>query len=315
MKISIVTPTFNRIDYLENTIKSIVFQEGDFDLEYIIQDGGSDSELIGLLEKWKSKIDSGILEIKCNSLSFDYYIEKDAGMYDALNKGFSKTTGDVMAWLNSDDMYHPFALAAVAGVFSQYKDVDWITGIPNSYNSQGVSSGFDRFPDTYSRHYIGAGYYDVKYLAQGFNWIQQESSFWRRELWDKAGGKLDTRFKYAADFYLWRAFAQYAELVKVEAFLGGFRVHDNQITANPNSYSDELPERVPPPAGLSILNRTIKKLPLVKPLFFNKHKGFPLLNILGLRFDRLVGRTIQWSYEKNAWEIFWKSIVLSCLIT
>lgn len=309
MKISIVTPTFNRLEFLEETIESVVFQTGDFDLEYIVQDGGSDSQLIAILQKWKRRIDNGEISIKCNSLSFEFYIEDDEGMYDALNKGFSKTTGDVMTWLNSDDMYHPFALSAITSVFTKYNDVDWITGIPNSYNSQGFSAGFDRFPDTYSRSYIGAGYYDVRYFGHGFNWIQQESCFWRRNLWKKAGNKLNTKFKYAADFYLWQTFSEYADLVKVEAFLGGFRVHDNQITANPNSYSDELPARTPPPLGLKILSKVMRNAPIIKPIFFNKYKGFPVINMLGLRFDLLTGRTIQWSYGKNDWELIWKSIV------
>ncbi len=308
MKISVVTPTFNRMDFIENTIASIIFQEGDFDLEYIVQDGGSDSQLIDILQKWKGLIDGGEIEIKCNSLSFDFYVESDDGMYDALNKGFSRTTGDVMAWLNSDDMYHPYALATIASLFTQYGDVDWITGIPNSYNSQGFRTGYDSFPDTYSRAYIGAGYYDVKYIGYGFNWIQQESCFWRRPLWEKAGSKLNTKFKYAADYYLWRTFSQHAELVKVEAFLGGFRVHDDQITASPNAYSDELPVTTPPPLGLKILNRALKNLPLLKPIFFNRYKGFPAINILGLKFDHLTGRTIQWSYGNNCWELIWKSI-------
>lgn len=309
MRISIITPTYNRISYLDATINSIVSQQGDFELEYIIQDGGSEPELIAILEKWHDRIKSKQFEIHCNSIDFKYYVESDEGMYDAISRGFTKASGDIMAWLNSDDMYHPYALQTVLKVFTKYADVCWITGIPNSYNDQGSRAGFDRFPPSYSKKFLAAGYYDVKFLDYGFNWIQQESTFWRASLWRQAGAALDSNYRYAADFHLWRQFARYTDLVKVESFLGGFRVHDDQFTANPEVYRNELPEIEKPPFGLKCLRQLLNTFPTAKKLFFNAKKGFPLMNFLGLKFSHLTGRVIEWSFNEKEWVMRWKSII------
>lgn len=309
MKISIVTPTFNRTTYLNQTIESVLSQKGDFEIEYIVQDGGSGEELIGILEQWKRKLEEGKVEIGCNGVEFNYFVEKDSGMYDAINRGFAKCTGEVMAWINSDDMYHPYAFTTVTQVFGAFDNVFWITGIPNSYNLYGSRSGFDTFPQSYSRKFLAEGFYDVRFLEYGFNWIQQESTFWRRGLWNKIGGKLDTRYRYAADFYLWQSFAAHADLVRVESFLGGYRSHEDQITADPDIYNNELPERNEPPAGLRRLNRLLKKMPVCSKLFFNKRKGYPWLGMLGLKFEDLTGRSVVWSFREKAWKIVWKAIV------
>ena len=309
MKISIITPTFNRTTYLNQTIESIVTQKGDFELEYIIQDGGSGQELIDILEKWKRKIDNNQIEIGCKKLTFNYFIEKDNGMYDAINKGFEKATGEIMAWLNSDDMYHPYALNTVSQIFKKFSNVQWITGIPNSYNSFGCRSGFDKFPEAYSRKYIQDGFYDVKFVDYGFNWIQQESTFWNRDLWEKIGSKISTKTKYASDFYLWQSFAKHADLVRVDSFLGGYRSHEDQITASPELYTNELPDRSNPPNGLRLLKKTLDSFSITRKLFFNKRKGSPFMNILKINYNHLIGRVIMWSFAKNDWIIFHKAIV------
>ena len=164
MKITIVTPTYKRAGYLDAAILSVLGQAGDFSIEYIVQDGGSGSDVLDVLRKWDTDIKSGKFVPRCCGIEFKYVVEKDRGMYDALNKGFAGTSGDVMAWINSDDMYHPYAFATIARIYEQFPDVDWLTGIPNSYNFYGGRGGRDIFPDAYSRRFIEKGYYDVKYL-------------------------------------------------------------------------------------------------------------------------------------------------------
>ena len=104
MKISIVTPVLQRPEYLDQTIRSVVTQQGDFEIEYIVQNGGSDSRVIAILTKWEKLIKTGQFESQCSSLTFKWYDEKDSGMYDALNRGFARTSGDILAWINSDDL-------------------------------------------------------------------------------------------------------------------------------------------------------------------------------------------------------------------
>jgi glycosyltransferase involved in cell wall biosynthesis len=309
MRISIVTPTFQRVEYLNQTIESIVTQKGDFELEYIIQDGGSGAEVLDLLRYWENRVAHAEFTGSCKRLEFLVHSEPDNGMYEAINKGFSRATGDIMAWLNSDDMYHPCALQSVTAIFRTFPDIQWLTGIPNSFNETGSRTGFDTFPGAYSRKYLRLGYYDVAYVKSGFNWVQQESTFWRKSLWEKAGAQLPSRYRYAADFHLWREFARHSDLVKVYTFLGGFRVHRNQITADPTLYRRELPDIPPPPASLAFLKRLFDWLPPTRKLFFNRRRGRPFLNLLGLSFGDLTGRTVQWSFSENDWIISLRSIL------
>lgn len=308
MKISIVTPVFDRPDFLDDTINSILSQKGSFDLEYIIQNGGTDIQVNSKLDIWQAKVDSGYFEGNCKSLRFEVYNEPDKNMYDGLNKGFRKTTGDIMAWLNSDDMYHPYALQTVNQVFSKFQNIYWLTGIPNSYNKFGSRSGYDKFPNVYSQFFLEKGYYDVTYFKYGFNWIQQESTFWRRELWTKHGRELRTDLKFASDFHLWLSFAKYSDLVRIDSFLGGFRVHDNQLTNDPHGYSRELPQREELSEGYKALKKLIDSNYDFKKCFFNEKSGEPYISLLGLKFEHLVGRSVCWDFNNGDWKIVLKSI-------
>src|SRR5262245_563720 len=122
--ITIVTPTYNSAPYLEATIQSLLAQHYPA-LEYIIIDGGSTDGNLDIIERYQSHL--------------AYHVsEPDNGMYDALDKGFRQSTGDIMAWLNSDDMLPTWALHTVADVFSALPQVDWITSIrPLIWNRAG----------------------------------------------------------------------------------------------------------------------------------------------------------------------------------
>ena len=113
-KVSIITPSFNQSEYLEQTILSVLNQ-GYPNLEYIIIDGGSTDGSVKIINKYTDK------------LSF-WLSETDKGMYDAINKGFKKCTGEIFAWINSDDVYFDNALQVAADIFTQIPEVDWITG-------------------------------------------------------------------------------------------------------------------------------------------------------------------------------------------
>ncbi len=212
-RISIVTPSYNQASYLEATIRSVLLQ-GYPNLEYIVIDGGSSDGSVDIIHKYASWL--------------AYWVsEPDQGQYDAINKGFSYSTGEIMAWLNSDDMYVPNSLYMISEVFTQLKNsVQWITGLSAYWNDKDFLFHINNYP-RYSAQLIRLGYYD----GRGFNFIQQESTFWTRELWQKAGGKLDTNMELASDFELWCRFAQFTELFFVPLVLGGFRVHTEQKTA------------------------------------------------------------------------------------
>jgi glycosyltransferase involved in cell wall biosynthesis len=144
-----------------------------------------------------------------------YWIsEKDEGLGHALNKGFSHTSGEIMAWINSDDMYTPWSLKVVAEVFTQFPSVMWIVGFNSWWNSAGAMTSASRAPKNI---------YD--FLLGNYAWIQQESVFWRRKLWEKAGGYINQDYKLMVDGELWTRFFLHEELYSVDCILGGYRVH------------------------------------------------------------------------------------------
>ena len=117
------------------------------------------------------------------------------------------------------------------------------------------------------------------------------------------------RYKYAADFQLWHAFAEHAELVKLNSFLGGYRFHGNQITADPQRYLAELPPNPGMPAGWCRLYRALAHLPSTRRLVFNARRGKPLLPLLRLEWEWLFGPTIGWSFASSRWETTLSPIV------
>ena len=207
-KISIVTPSFNQGEFLEECIDSILSQNYP-NLEYIIMDGGS--------------TDLSILTIKKYEKYLTYWQSKpDGGHYVALNEGFSKTTGEIMAWLNSDDKYHPNAFFKVAAAFSKHKSVEWLTGKATQWNREGTLDYIDEITRNWSRSYFLHEVYEKRHF------LQQESTFWRRSLWKKAGSKLRDDLELAADFELWLRFSRYSKCFIVDDIIGGFRSHGDQ---------------------------------------------------------------------------------------
>ncbi|WP_051296217.1 glycosyltransferase family 2 protein [Eisenibacter elegans] len=210
-KISIVTPSYNQGKFIEETILSVLNQNYP-NLEYIIIDGGSTDETIDIINKYASKL--------------SYWVsEPDGGMYYAIQKGFEKSSGDIMAWINSDDKYHPGAFDIIRQVFEQFPMVEWLTGIPTVWNESGLCVAVNPLYN-WSKYEMYSGEY---YQQQ--RWIQQESTFWRRSLWEKAGGYMNTELQLAGDFELWLRFFQYTKLYPLQALIAGFRIQAEQQTA------------------------------------------------------------------------------------
>lgn len=217
-RISVVTPTFNRRTFLEHTLRSVLDQ-GYPNLEYIVVDGGSTDGSVDLIRSHEQRLAAWISE-------------PDAGQYDAINKGFARSTGEVMAWINSDDLYTPWTLSVVGEIFASLPDVQWITSSNKLVaDDQGRAvNGGGRWPRT-----CRDGFLKGENLAAGpwysTDWIQQESTFWRRSLWEKAGGYVDASMKLAADFELWLRMFQHADIHCVPTPLALYRNHRGQKTA------------------------------------------------------------------------------------
>lgn len=216
-KISIVTPSFNQGKYLEDTILSIISQNYP-NLEYIIIDGGSTDNSVEVIKKYEHYL--------------KYWVSKpDNGQYHAINKGFSIASGEILAWLNSDDKYTPWTFQIIAEVFSTFSEIQWSTALyPLIWNEHGHAVGCS-FIEGYSRHGFlkGENLPGNGWHAKG--WIQQESTFFRKSLWDLSGGAIDTTYRLAGDFELWARFYQYSELYGIGTPIAGFRMHGDQKTA------------------------------------------------------------------------------------
>jgi len=203
--ISIVTPSFNQDEYVGATIASVLDQ-GYPRLEYVVQDGGSrDSspEIIrrhaARLTRWESR--------------------RDNGQAHAINLGFVGTTGEIMAYLNSDDLLLPGSLAYVAAYFAAHPEVDVVYGHRVLVDEQGREIG---------RWVLPA--HDDEALAY-FDFVPQETMFWRRRAWDAAGGSMDESFQFALDWDLILRFRTAGmRFVRLPRFLGAFRVTETQKT-------------------------------------------------------------------------------------
>jgi len=209
VKITIVTPNYNGEKYLEYTLQS-VRNQSDKDFEYIIIDGASSDQSHDILKKNSDVYD--ILDVK-----------KDKNMFEALDRGIRKATGDVIIWINSDDILHKDAVKNVKRIFNQKsKKHNWINGITGYIK---YDYKFTFIPYIYPRSIIKKGH------ARKSNWgyIQQESTCFSKDLYLKSGG-LKFNDHVACDYYLWLEFAKYSSLETYYIKIGYFRSHADQIS-------------------------------------------------------------------------------------
>jgi cellulose synthase/poly-beta-1,6-N-acetylglucosamine synthase-like glycosyltransferase len=217
-QITIVTPVFNGARFLPRTLHSLADQayRG---FEHIVVDGGSTDGTVEILQ--------------AHDADLSYWVsEPDAGMYDALSKGFSLARGQILAWLNADDLYYPWTLAMVEKTFSAYPDVDWLTGVASFVDEQDLLTSI-QMPKVYFRSLIAAGYY----RHDGLGFIQQESTFFRRQLFHRV--TLLSTLKLAGDYHLWMQMAQHAPLHTVKTVLASFRQHPGQKSTDLEAYIAE----------------------------------------------------------------------------
>lgn len=214
LKFTIVTPCYNQASTLENTFRSVLDQDYP-NLEYIVIDGGSTDGTVDILKKYDSR-----LHYWCS--------EPDGGQYQAINKGFAMASGEAMAWINGDDFYLPGALRAVASIFENLPEIEWITSLSQvTADANGSCIDCNRMPG-FSRE----AFLDGAYLPGGgrrfLGFVQQESTFWKRSLWERAG-PLDLQYKLAGDFDLWARFYRHTHWLYCSPNpLGCFRFFEGQ---------------------------------------------------------------------------------------
>ncbi len=226
--ISIVTPTLDQGGFLEAAITSVATQG--VEAEHVVIDGGSSDQTREILERNRERLAA-------------WRSEPDEGQYDAINKGFALTNGEIMGWLNADDFYAPYALRLVEDIFRSFREIDWLT---SSFSATANETGhvFDiKRIVCWDRRAFARGFNLPRPGRHGGYFIPQESTFWRRSLWERAGARVESRLRLAGDFDLWARFYAHAELWSVRALLGVFRSHPRQKSRAYDEYLSEA-ERV-----------------------------------------------------------------------
>jgi glycosyltransferase involved in cell wall biosynthesis len=206
ISISIITPTLNGQRYLSQMLQSGLTQQGNFNLNWIVVDGGSTD---GTLEILKS----------VNDPRLAWTTDPDSGQSAAINRGLAQATGDIVAWLNCDDLYKPGALASVADAFEKNPQSQWLVGRCDNIDSQsqptrpGITRYKNRLLDRFS----------FKSLLR-INMICQPAVFWRRPF-GQSVGKLDESLHWTMDYDLWLRMASRCPPLILNEPLASFRVH------------------------------------------------------------------------------------------
>ena len=237
MNFSVITPCLNAAAHIEETVASVSAQSavrnGAAGLEHIVCDGGSTDGTLDILRRLEAGQPQGA---QLRVLS-----GKDAGMYDALARGLRLATGDVVAYLNAGDYFHPHAFAAVREVLEQVPDCRWLTGFAVDYAASGTAFRVV-LPYRFRRRLHRCGAY-----GRLLPFVQQESTFWRRELLEAVDLERLARLRLAGDYYLWRRFSERADLHVIAAQLGGFRHQPGQLSKNLEGYMAEMESLASPP--------------------------------------------------------------------
>jgi glycosyltransferase involved in cell wall biosynthesis len=215
-RVSIITPSYNQASFLEETICSVLEQDY-ANLEYIIVDGGSKDGSVEIIRRYESQLAWWVSET-------------DQGQTDALNKGFGKASGDILAWLNSDDTYLPGAISGAVEYLMSHPEAGLVYGDANLVDENGTVIG--RFP---------ARQTDYQRLMRGSVHIPQQAAFFRSSLWQQVG-PLDPSFYFAMDYDLWVRLAKVSALHYYPQLWANFRLHGEgkSIASDERCYPEML---------------------------------------------------------------------------
>lgn len=203
-KFSIVTPSYNQGHFLEETILSVVNQRYPH-IEYLIVDGDSTDNSVDIIKRYESKLAWWVSE-------------KDRGQAHAINKGLERVTGDIVAYLNSDDVFLPGAFDMVAKTFMERPQINWLAGSCLLFGNAAEACMKHPLPTP-----------DVASWLH-FNRLPQQSTFWRRGVMQKHG-LFEEKFRYSFDYEYWVRLVQGGERCEVLDFpLAGFRLHPQSKT-------------------------------------------------------------------------------------
>ncbi len=212
--VSIITPNYNGEKYLEETINSVINQSYK-NIEYIVIDGKSKDRSLKIIKNYKQYINY-------------FESKKDNNIFHAVDKGIKKSKGEIIIWINSDDILHPSAAENVVKIFNKNPKIQWINGICGHIK---FNIKFFFIPYIYPRKIILSGKAHKKF----WGYIQQESVSFKKSLYLKSGG-LDVNKSSAGDYLLWQKFSKLTKLNTFFIKIGYFRTHSNQLSAKKIKY-------------------------------------------------------------------------------
>jgi glycosyltransferase involved in cell wall biosynthesis len=234
--ISIVTPSYNQAQFIEESIRSVLLQ-GYPNLEYLILDGGSCDGSVEIIRKYEEH------------LSF-WVSERDNGQSDAINRGFCRCTGELMNWLNSDDVLVPGALLAVAEAARSEPEAGVYVGAAKRIDAQGRTLK-ERWPTLEQVNHP---------LDWNRNYFSQPAAFFRRAVW-QAAGPLKVQLNFALDVDLWIRFAQHCRFTLVPQVLALDRDHAGaKTTAQRPAMYGELAWLQAQYGGAEIIRRDVTEV-------------------------------------------------------
>ncbi|GIW63101.1 MAG: hypothetical protein KatS3mg090_0927 [Patescibacteria group bacterium] len=207
---SIVTPSFNQGSFIEETIESIANQTYQ-NYEHLVIDGGSTDSTLEILKKYKAKYPD----------KFFYVSEKDKGQSDAINKGMKMAKGDVLCYLNSDDVFYPYTLEEVTNFFDKNPNACWVTGNYTIIDENGTE--IQNFIKFYKSIFAQSPFREK--ILEVINFVNQPSTFWKREVYQKVGD-FSLEYKYNMDYDYWlRIIRSGYKLYYLDKPLSKFRIH------------------------------------------------------------------------------------------
>ena len=203
-RITVITPSYNQGQFIQATIESVLEQDYP-DLEYIVMDGGSKDQTVDVLKAYDGRV--------------RWVSEEDRGQSHAINKGLRRATGDVIAFLNSDDVYESGALIRVGHFFAEHPEAQWVTGKCCTVDQDG--NEIRKAITAYKNFWLRVG---SQTALTVLNYISQPATFWTRELVETVGD-FDERWHYAMDYDYWLRARRHFKLWFLAESLASFRVH------------------------------------------------------------------------------------------
>jgi hypothetical protein len=237
---TVITPVLNGDAFIATTIESILSQQGDFFIDYLIKDAGSTDQTISIALEYQERVRAGEYPLRCSGIRFRVVSKPDKGLYDGLKFAFETTPWrndpekTIQTYLNADDVMHPNAFQIVSHVFES-TPAQWVCGQTHIIDASGKEIVTPLFPLSFAQEDIVAGLHDGRSLYT----IQQEGTFWLQSLYQSVGG-IDSTFKLAGDFDLWRRFASRCELLALDKPLASFRSHPMQLSKKIDLYQQEV---------------------------------------------------------------------------